>query len=124
MDKNLNDSRIETIVGSEMYTAWVDMLKTLGPSGRTHRLAVLVASMLRCAHQLSIKTNFPLSDSFETTFKSGVYEKVLNELYPLVCDLLTKSQIKWERVNSKGQRYDLAEESIRQFFLWDQMPWE
>lgn len=124
MDKNLTDSRIEAIVGSEMYTAWIDMLKILGPDGRTHRLSILVASMLGYTHQVSIRKKTPLTESFEMAFSSGTYEKVLSELYPFVCDLLTKSQIKWERVNAKGQRYDLAEESVRHFFLWRQMPWE
>ena len=36
-----------TVVGKDIYSAWVRMLRELVPDGRTHRLAVVVAGMLQ-----------------------------------------------------------------------------
>ena len=40
---------LREIVGDSVYDVWVAMLKKLVPDGRTHRLSVLVASMLAYA---------------------------------------------------------------------------
>ena len=51
---------IEAIVGTPTHGSWVEMLKTLGPDGRTHRLSVVLASMLKYTHRQSIKSKTPL----------------------------------------------------------------
>jgi hypothetical protein len=40
---------LSVVVGKETYTVWVNMLRELVPDGRTHRLSVVVASMLQYA---------------------------------------------------------------------------
>jgi len=40
---------IKDVVGSKIYNVWIEMLKRLVPHGRTHRLSVVVASMLQVA---------------------------------------------------------------------------
>jgi hypothetical protein len=34
-------------VGEKTYSVWVEMLRTLVPEGRTHRLSVVIAGMLQ-----------------------------------------------------------------------------
>ena len=36
---------LQDVVGKETYSVWVDMLRTLVPGGRTHRVSVVVAGM-------------------------------------------------------------------------------
>ena len=36
----------EDLVGKEMYSSWILMLKNLVPRGRTHRLSTVIAGML------------------------------------------------------------------------------
>lgn len=43
------EATLQSLVGPSTYGVWVDMLKILGPGGRTHRLAPLVAGMLQYA---------------------------------------------------------------------------
>jgi hypothetical protein len=38
-----------TVVGADTYAVWVRMISELVPNGRTHRLAVMLAGMLRYA---------------------------------------------------------------------------
>ena len=40
---------LQEIVGEQVYSAWVEMLKRLVPQGRTHRLAPTIAAMLQYA---------------------------------------------------------------------------
>jgi hypothetical protein len=37
------------VVGEDIYAVWVRMLKALVPHGRTHRLSIVLASMLQYA---------------------------------------------------------------------------
>jgi len=46
---------LQEVVGAKVYGVWMDMLKRLVPSGRTHRLSVVVASMLQYAQDLAHK---------------------------------------------------------------------
>ena len=44
---------IKEVVGSKNYSVWLGMLKRLVPHGRTHRLSVVVASMLQVAYEIA-----------------------------------------------------------------------
>lgn len=44
--KNQN---LKEIVGSKVYSVWIDMLHRLVPDGRTHRLALTIAAMFQYA---------------------------------------------------------------------------
>ena len=48
-DHTLLRKDFECLVGNEVYSTWIKMLKSLVPSGRTERLSVLVAGMLQYA---------------------------------------------------------------------------
>ena len=44
---------IKTVVGAKVYAVWLEMLRRLVPYGRTHRLSVLIASMLQVAVEIA-----------------------------------------------------------------------
>ena len=44
---------LKQVVGARTYGVWTEMLKTLVPGGRTHRLSVVVAAMLQNAVQVA-----------------------------------------------------------------------
>lgn len=42
-------SEFKKLVGAREYTAFMDLLKEIGPHARTHRISVVIAAMLRYA---------------------------------------------------------------------------
>ncbi len=46
-------SPLREVVGDGVYDVWVDMLRELMPDGRTHRLSLLVASILAYAARVA-----------------------------------------------------------------------
>lgn len=121
--KKEND--LEKLVGIDVYSTWIKMLKSLVPYGRTHRLSVVIASMLEYAHeQCKLKQNLdnPLCQIFEEVVDSC--EDFNDELLTLVKSLFEKANVEFERQNSRGQKYCIAESSLQEFFAWTDMPWE
>jgi len=47
--KTKSKRSLQDVVGKEIYSVWVEMLRALVPGGRTHRLSVVVAGMLHYA---------------------------------------------------------------------------
>ena len=96
------------------------MLKALGPNGRTHRISVMVASMIKFAFQ----TNPDFTTSAKPVFESGDIAKVEAMLYPTVSELFKDAGISWLRESRNGIPYDVLKESIQVFWRWNDMPWE
>ena len=120
--KGIND--LEKLVGHEVYSTWVKMLKTIVPHGRTHRLAVVVAGMLQYAHtQCHLKHN---SDNPAATILEEANDNndVSEELFLIVKSLFKDAGVKHERVNSRGQKYCIIETSLQEFLAWENMSWE
>src|SRR5216683_5162170 len=44
-----NEPQLGDVVGEDIYAVWVRMLQELVPSGRTHRLSVVLAGILQYA---------------------------------------------------------------------------
>jgi len=115
---------LETLVGKEVYTTWVAMLKKLVPYGRTHRLSVIVAGMLQYAWgQPRIEKN-SVCTIFEEAGDDMDFEETGQALLPVIEQLFKDAGVKWRRTNYKGHGYSIAEESLQEFFNWDLMPWE
>lgn len=117
----------EQLVGSDVYSVWLRMLKELVPSGRTHRLAVLVAGMLQYACCCQIKaskenTAFKLLDQ---SAEIGMdYDDQGKLIIPLIEQIFKDSGVKWKRKNARGRSYSIAEQSLDEFLRWEFMPWE
>ena len=120
---------IKAVVGSKNYSVWLEMLKRLVPNGRTHRLSVVVASMLQVAYEIAQEREESnakarkLSSIFESAFEHDE-ENGIEPLLKITEQVFKDAGVGCKRVNRKGQGYSIAEEAIHQFLNWDAMPWE
>jgi hypothetical protein len=130
---------LENLVGTEIYSTWIQMLRRLVPGGRTERLSVLVAAMLQYAAQSSAanrKKNAawqllqgapydPEVDDDDDDFDDyRISEDDGESILPLIHALFKEADVKWKRTNARGQAYSIADEALNQFQRWDFMPWE
>ncbi len=130
VDSRKQSASLESIVGAATYAVWVDMLKHLVPSGRTHRLAPMVAGMLQYATERTSRTSrgMPRAGSV-----AGVLISALEceddsthaaDLTKLVEQLFRDACVESIRANRRGERYSLVDAAIEEFVRWDSMPWE
>jgi hypothetical protein len=120
---------MKEVVGAKIYNVWLDMLKSLVPHGRTHRLSVMVAGMLQYAQEVAYKkaeSNSKarkLAESFESAFESSD-EEYLDKIIEIVENLFEDAGVRYKRKNRKGESYSIAEEAAYEFLNWENMPWE
>jgi hypothetical protein len=120
---------IKDVVGSKNYSVWLEMLKRLVPYGRTHRLSVVVAGMLRVAYGIaqdkeeSNAKARELSLIFESACEHGE-ENGIEPLLKITEQVFKDAGVGFKRVNRRGSGYSIAEEAVHQFLNWDAMPWE
>jgi len=120
---------IKDVVGSKNYSVWLGMLKRLVPYGRTHRLSVVVASILQVAYEIAQekeKSNAKarqLSSIFESAGEQNE-ENGIKPLLKITEQLFKDAGVGFKRANRKGSSYSIAEEAVHQFLNWDAMPWE
>lgn len=120
---------IKEVVGAKVYNVWLDMLKYLVPNGRTHRLSAMVGGMFQYSLEIAKKkeasnTNAKkLIEIFESVF--DYYDE--NDLDPIVEiaeKLFEDADVNSERTNRRGDYYSIAEEAVREFLNWENMPWD
>lgn len=120
---------LQDVAGPSVYSAWVALLRSLVPDGRTHRLAVLVAAMLQYAlNQAAAQDDDPeegslarsLLDSADTADPSEVREL----LHDAVTRLFNDAGVTHSRVSAKGQHYSIADSAYDEYVRWFDMPWE
>lgn len=116
--------KLKNFVDKNTYQVWVDMLKLLGPSGRTQRISVLVAGMLQYVYELSMKNEQDEVMEYMLSAFEGGYEDAQELFFPLVKSLFDDAGLVWKKTNSRGQNYSVIEASIDQLFRWHDMPWE
>jgi F0F1-type ATP synthase delta subunit len=120
---------IKDVVGSKNYSVWLEMLKRLVPNGRTHRLSVVIASMLQVAYEIAQEREESnakarqLSSIFESACEHDE-ENGIEPLLKITEQLFKDAGVGFKRVNRKGHGYSIAEEAVHQFMNWDAMPWE
>jgi len=120
---------MKAVVGARIYNVWLDMLKSLVPHGRTHRLSVMVAGMLQYAQEVAYKkaeSNSKakkLAESFESAFESSD-EEYLDKIIEIAEKLFEDAGVRYKRKNRKGESYSIAEEAAYEFLNWENMPWE
>lgn len=112
----------EDLVGKEMYSAWILMLQSLVPGGRTHRLSTLVAGMLSYASKQSYYEGNRIGDIFELDGED--YEEFEKQMKPVVEQLFKDAKVPFKRKSSRGEAYSIAEQSIHEYLNWENMPWE
>ena len=116
---------MKAVVGAKIYNVWLDMLKSLVPHGRTHRLSVMVAGMLQYAQEVANKkaeSNSKakkLAESFESSD-----EEYLDKIIEIAEKLFEDAGVRYKKKNRKGESYSIAEEAAYEFLNWENMPWE
>lgn len=114
---------LEDAVGEKMYTAWILMLKELVPHGRTHRLSVVVASMLQYASLQNSPKAERVTDLLQNVLdESG--DGQANSVAKLAQKLFKDAKVKSKRTSSRGHGYSIVDDAIQEFIAWDNMPWE
>ena len=120
---------IKDVVGSKNYNVWLEMLKRLVPYGRTHRLSVVVASMLQVTYEIAQEKEElnakarQLSSIFESANEQDE-ENGIEPFLKITEQVFKDAGVGFKRVNRKGRGYSIAEEAVYQFLNWDAMPWE
>jgi hypothetical protein len=119
-----------TVVGAGTYAVWVRMLSELVPDGRTHRLSVMLAGMLRYAAVIAAADQDEEEDEsslalclIEATEASDPSE-VKDLIHDAVVQLFKDAKVRFERTSARGTIYSLAEEAYEEFIHWYDMPWE
>ncbi len=100
------------------------MLKELVPHGRTHRLAVVVASMLQYASVQDTKKGRAVAELLQGANEDGEYGDTSGKVEKLVERLFKDAKVKYKRTSSRGQSYSIIDGAIEEFVAWDSMPWE
>lgn len=120
---------IKDVVRSKNYSVWLGMLKRIVPYGRTHRLSVVVASMLQIAYEIAQEKEESngkarqLSSIFESACEHDE-ENGIEPLLKITEQVFKDAGVGFKRINRKGQGYSIAQEAVYQFLNWDAMPWE
>ena len=123
---------LKDVVGENTYSVWVEMLGTLVPDGRTHRLSVMVAGMLQYALDVAVEQNkgqyteekhsvaMSLIDATETWDP----ENVKGLLHDIVIQLFNDADVSYERVSKRGEHYTITDSIYEEYLSWYDYPWE
>jgi hypothetical protein len=119
-----------SVVGEEIYAAWVRMLSELVPDGRTHRLCVVLAGMLHnaaaiaAANQDEKGNEHSLASSLLEATEVSDPSEVEDLIHDAVVQLFKDANVRFERTSARGDRYSIAEDAYAEFVHWYDMPWE
>ncbi|MEW6558332.1 MAG: hypothetical protein AB1349_13460 [Elusimicrobiota bacterium] len=124
-----SQNSLKEIVGSKVYSVWIDMLSKLVPDGRTHRLAPIIASMLRYASEVAYGKYGDALEERSIAYSLQIaqetdYDECINLLLPIVDKLFADARINPKRKSVKGEVYSIAEAAVQEFVSWYNMPWE
>jgi len=120
----------EQIVGSQTYSAFIRILKEIGPDARTHRISVVIAAMLRYAlDKLPDECeDGSLGEALlavaEEPYIAEGESKEYGMLYSLIDSLCTEAGMRNERQSFKGVHYSISDNAIAEYASWHNMPWE
>ena len=121
---------LAAVVGPQVYATWVDMLRTLVPYGRTHRLSVVIAGMLQHAASVACRATRgeppqgSVAASLLLASEEADPEEIGNELDDVIRRLFRDAKVHAERTNVRGNRYSIIDSAIQEFVTWENMPWE
>jgi hypothetical protein len=96
------------IVGADTYAVWIRMLQELVPHGRTHRLSVLLASMLHYTASVAVaerkdeREDNSLATSIIQASEAGDPSEVEALLHDAVVQLFKDAKVSFERTSAHG----------------------
>lgn len=118
------------IVGKQRYSAFIDLLKEVGPDARTHRISVVFAAMLQYAMQKVSEDDeetqlyLALARLEEEPYLASEKSEEYETLYELIDAICKESGMQNSRESARGDSYSIADSAIVEFASWDNMPWE
>jgi hypothetical protein len=130
MNRNRKLISLKQIVGKEIYTTWVEMLRRLVPDGRTHRLAPLIAGMLQYASTLAYEKygdrpeEGSAAHALLLASEADDPDEVEELLSELLEQLFSDAKVNYQRISSRGDDYSIIESALYEFIHWYDMPWE
>ena len=128
MEKLIDE--FEEIVGERHFASFLTLLREIGPDARSHRISVVIASILRFAVNRSptecedgsiAQALLVLDEEPHLAHeKSDEYEMI----FDLVDGLCSEANLINERESVRGEDYSIAENVILEYAAWYNMPWE
>ncbi len=116
------------IVGDQHFSSFLALLKEIGPDARTHRISVVIASILRFAvNQLpaecedgTIAQSLLLLD--EEPYRAHEQSDEHEMVFDLVDGLCSEANMMNERESARGEGYSIAENVILEYAGWYNRP--
>jgi hypothetical protein len=121
---------LQDVVGEKTYSVWMDMLRTLVPDGRTHRLSVVIAGMLQYTFKIAedIKNKneerHSVAMSVIDAAESGNPDDIKGLIHDVVVQLFDDAEVAYERISKRGEPYSIADEVYNEFASWFDYPWD
>lgn len=118
------------IIGAQPYSAFLHLLKEIGPDARTHRISVVIAAMLHYA-----LSKLPpdceegtlaqaLVTMAEEPYGAAEGSAEYGLVFDLIDELCRKAGMRNLRESARGESYSIAENAIAEYAAWYNMPWE
>jgi hypothetical protein len=118
------------IIGDQQFLSFLALLRNIGPKARTHRISVVIASILRFAvNQLPPDCeDGSLAQALITLDEEPYLAHEQSDEYEMVFDLIdslcNEAGMMNERESARGEAYSIAENTILEYAAWYSMPWE
>ena len=118
------------IIGGQELLSFLSLLKEIGPDARTHRISVVIASILRFAvNKLPAHCeDGSLAHALIMIDQEPYLAHEQSDEYELVFDfidcLCKEAGILNQRESARGEDYSIAENAILEYTAWYNMPWE
>jgi len=120
----------KNIIGAQPYSAFLHMLKSIGPDARTHRISVVIAAMLQYA-----LSKLPpdcedgtltqaLVTMAEEPYRAAEGSKEYKLVFDFIDELCREARMRNMRESARGESYSIAENAIAEYAAWYNMPWE
>ena len=128
--KSRSGRSLQDVVGEKTYSVWIDMLRTLVPDGRTHRLSVVIAGMLQYTFEMAEKMTDKNEDvhSVAMSVIDAADTADLDQIKALIDGVIVRlfddAGVAYERISKRGEHYSIAEEAYREFASWFDYPWD
>lgn len=118
------------IIGEQFFLLFMNLLKEIGPDARTHRISVVIASILRFAvnrlppdcEDGSLAQALLMLD--EEPYLAHEESDECNMVFDLIEGLCNETGMMNLRESARGADYSIAEHVILEYAAWFNMPWE
>ncbi len=118
------------IIGDQQFLSFLALLRNIGLEARTHRISVVIASILRFAvNQLPPDCeDGSLAQALITLDEEPYLAHEQSDEYEMVFDLIdglcNEGGMMNERKSARSEAYSIAENTVLEYVAWYNMPWE